>query len=174
MEHGDQLVDLVDETGKPVGQKTRKTVDKNQDLYHTVLMLLITPWGEIALSTIPARTDLPNLYPTKLGVTAATIRRNTETADQAAIRSLSRELFIDGSDVRHLGDQFHLCEDGHRAYISTYYAICMPPKTYSKTDLGTLVILRPNEFRKRLRETPDRFAPTLRAVWQTYEHQLPI
>lgn len=174
MEHGSQLVDLVDETGKPVGQKLRKTIDKTQDLYHSVHTMLITPWGEVILSLIPKRTDLPNIYANQLGAPVATIRRSTETPDQAAFRSLSRELFIDGPDVFHLGDRFHECDDGHRTFLSAYYMISMPPQTFSKTDIENLVVLRPNEFRKRLRETPERFAPTLRALWQTYEHQLPV
>lgn len=174
MEHANHLVDIVNNQGKVVGQKRRRDIDKATDLYHSVLTLLITPKGEVILSTIPEREDLPNRYVGRLGAPVATIRRNEETADQAAIRSLSRELFIDEPEVYHLGDRLHTYEDGHQTYVSAYYLITLPLQTYSKTDITEMVALQSGEFQSQLELNPERFAPTLRELWKAYHHELPL
>src|SRR5688572_21475881 len=105
MEHSAHQVDILDKQGRVVGQKLRRDIDKLNDIHHSVHVFLITPQGELVLSAIPAREDLPNLYPRKLGTTVATIRRSGETAQQAAVRSLARELFIDKAPVNLLGEK---------------------------------------------------------------------
>ena len=69
------LVELIDHTGRATGAKPRSQIDKTRDVYHGVYVLLMTPTRELVLSEIPERSDLPNLYVHKLGVTAATMRR---------------------------------------------------------------------------------------------------
>lgn len=174
MEHANHLVDIVNKQGKVVGHKRRRDIDKSSDLYHSVLTLLITPEGEVILSTIPERKDLPNRYVGRLGVPVATIRRNEETADEAALRSLGRELFIDEPEVYHLGDRLQTYEDGHQTYVSAYYLITPPLQTYSKTDITDMMVLGLADFQTRLDSEPERFAPTLRALWNAYRHELPI
>ena len=104
MEHGAHLVDILDETGQIVSNKRRMDVRKPHDIYHTIHILLITPRGEIVLSTIPVREDLPNINAQRMGTTVATIRRTGETAEEAAERSMSRELFIDHMPLKLVGE----------------------------------------------------------------------
>jgi len=174
MEHGNHLVDIVNEKGQVIGQKLRRDIDKTVDIYHSIHILLITPWGELVFAAIPSRKDFPNLYANQLGVPVATIKRSNETADQAALRALSRELFIDGAEIYHLGDKFHKLSDGHQTFLSAYYLIGSPPQTYSKTDIDGFTVMSPTELRKQLWEKPEQFAPILRAFWETYHEQLPL
>lgn len=174
MDHGHHFVDIVDKTGRVIAQKLRRDIDKTTDVYHSVFTLLITPWGELVFAKIPMRTDFPNLYANQLGTTVATIRRSNETPNQAALRSLSRELFIDGAELYHLGDKFTECADGHQTFLSAYYLIASPPQTYSKTDSNGFVTQSTTQFRKELLENPAGFSPTLRALWAEYQDQLPL
>ena len=174
MEHGKYLVDLVDTAGKPIGQKLRGDIDKHTDIYHSAHILLITPLGELVFTLIPEREDLPNLYANQLGVTVTTILRSGETPEQAATRAVSRELFIDEPELHHLDDRYWKLKDGQQSYISTYYLIANPPRTYSKTDSGGFVTIAPGKFRKELLSQPKKFAPSLIEFWQLYKDQLPV
>lgn len=174
MEHGRYLVDLVDEHGNVIDKKPRKDVDKKVDVYHSVHILLVTPRGELVLGKIPARKDFPNLYSNQLGVTVATIKRSNESADRAAVRAISRELFIDDARIYHVGDKFHHLPDGHRTYLSAYYLVGNPPATFSATDINGLTTLTTREFRERLLDAPQDIAPTFIAFWETYYQQLPV
>ena len=59
MEHGAYLVDILDKNGAIVGQKERRLIDKQADIYHSVYIILVTPKGELVLGTIPAREISP-------------------------------------------------------------------------------------------------------------------
>lgn len=174
MEHANHLVDIVNQQGEPVGQKRRRDINKEVDIHHSVQTLLVTPDGQVVLTKILRRDDLPNIYADKLGLPVATIRRSNENADQAALRSLSRELFIDGAEVFHLGDKFLTLSDGRQTYLSGYYLMGMPPQTFSKTDIGGLVVLDPSQLHQDLAQTPECFAPTLVAFWEQFSDQLPL
>lgn len=174
MEHANHLVDIVNQHGEPVGQKRRRDINKQVDVHHSVQTLLVTPDGKVVLTKILRRDDLPNIYADKLGLPVATIRRSSETADQAAMRSLSRELFIDGAEIFHLGDKFFTLSDGRQTYLSGYYLVGTPPQTFSKTDLGGLVVLDPTEVHRDIQQQPERFAPTFVAFWQEFGEQLPL
>src|SRR5688572_13847793 len=129
MEHSAYYVDILDTTGKVVGKRLRRDIDKLKDIHHSVHVLLVTPKGELILGAIPAREDLPNLYTRKLGSTVATIRRTGESAKNAGIRALARELFIEEGDIVLLGERmFKLPE--RLNFITAYYLVADPPPTY--------------------------------------------
>ena len=174
MEHAAHMVDILDETGKVVGQKHRREVNKNDDIYHVVFVLLITPQGELVLGVIPAREDLPNLFTRQMGTPVATIRRAGETSLEAARRSVDRELFIDKADLQHLGDQTVDLPGSSRKFISAYYLVGEPPATFSVIDIDTLVVVTPQQMRGLLLSHSDEIAPTLRIVWESYHTKLPI
>jgi hypothetical protein len=174
MEHAKHLIDLVDKQGNPVGQKMRRDVDKLHDLYHSIHILLVTPLGQLVFSRIPTREDLPNIYTNQLGTTVTTIRRTGETAEQAAARAVSRELFIDEADLHHLDDRFDQLKNGQQSYVSAYYLVADAPEIYSKTDSEGFVTISPSEFRKELINHPERFAPSLVEFWNIYRDRLPL
>jgi hypothetical protein len=174
MEHSSYYVDIVDETGTAVKQKIRKDVDKWVDIYHSVHTLLVTPTREVVLTKIPIRKDLPNKYGGQLGVTAATMKRSNESNHRAAVRSLSRELFIDDGEIYHLGDSFQSLADGHKTYLSAYYLVNTAPKTFSNTDSDGLITISANKLREELISNPSKYAAIFHALWNTYEQYLPV
>ncbi len=173
-EHASQLVDLVDESGVVVGNKPRKAINKQVDLYHSVFVLLVTPDKKLVLSQIPRRDDLPNLYAGKLGSTIATIRRQGETAVTAAHRAAAAELFCHHPQLHHLGDQYQAFADGHRTYTSVYYYMGDPAPSFSATDIRSLVAMTADELEAQIRHDAGQFAPTFAAIWSRHRRQLPI
>ncbi|HSX28010.1 MAG TPA: NUDIX domain-containing protein [Candidatus Saccharimonadales bacterium] len=174
MEHAAHNVDILDETGSIVGHKLRREIDKLHDIFHVIMVFLITPEGEIVLTPILDRTDLPNLYPGQLSIPVGTIRRTDETAEAAARRSVARELFIDDADVKFVGEGPIDYGDKIKRYVSVFYVVGDPPKVFSKTDIGEMFTITPRELTKRLKASPKDFAPSLRITWERYLDKLPV
>lgn len=174
MEHGAHFVDILDQYGHIAGQKRRRDIDKTKDIYHAVYIVLVTPEGEVVLTHIPERDDLPNLYAGQLGVPVATIRRHDESTIQAARRAAARELFIDDAEVHELGQEMFTLADGRKTLVSVFYLVGEPPETFSKTDLAGFEVMTPAQVSRELQEHPEKFAPTLRLLWQRYVKSLPV
>lgn len=174
MEHAAHLVDVLDTSGKIVGHKQRSALSKVHDIHHTIFTILVTPRGELVLSVIPAREDLPNLYARQIGATVATIRRTDESPLQAAHRGLSRELFIDDAEVHLLGRRMMTLPDSASILTTTYYLVADPPSTFSLIDIDTLVVIAPHQLRDILLNHPRELAPTFRQLWASYHDQLPV
>jgi hypothetical protein len=174
MEHDAHLVDILDRTGAIVSSKRRIDINKPRDIYHTVHIILVTPRGEVVMSTIPVREDLPNLYAQRLGTTTATIRRTDETPDEAADRCMMRELFIDHMPLKLLGQgMYHLPQDRHN-YMSVFYGISEAPHNYSLIDIGGFVVMTPREIDHLVKNHPDKLADTFIAVWHDFRKKLPL
>lgn len=174
MEHAAQLVDILDSNGIVTHTKPRRDVDKSKDIYHAIHILLISPEKDILLSVIPAREDLPNLYTSHYGSTLATIRRHGETTDEAAVRAISRELFIDDVKPIKLGESFETLPDGRKTLITAYYFQSEVPDAYSVVDIGSLVALTPKEIDLLIEANTEDLAPTLKLLWQNYRTKLPV
>lgn len=175
MEHGSYVVDILDETGKIIGHKPRKEIDKSRDIYKTAHILLITPDGQAVLTRIKRRDDeLPNLYYDHYGATVATIIRSGEIAEEAARRAVSRELFIDNAELHFVGEDFENPPDNKKGFVAFFYLISDPPHIFSKTDINQLTPLAPSKVSRQIVEQPDEFAPTFRLLWEKYRHELPL
>jgi hypothetical protein len=174
MQHDTYPVDLLDSKGGVVGQKLRKDIDKLHDTYHGVYIFLVTPEGELILSEIPNRRDLPNLYPGKRGVTIATIRRHGEDAEKAARRALNRELFIEKADVHFIGEAFARPDNKHSVFLSAYYVVSHLPEKLSTVDVGLLEVKSAKEVINELTQSPSSFAPTFRFLWNKWHSKLPV
>lgn len=173
MEHAAHLVDILDETGHIIGQKQRKEIDKTKDIYNSIFVLLITPDGQVVLSKIPKRDDLPNLYPDRLGISVVTIRRNNEAARDAATRVVARELFIDNAQLQLVGEDLFSIDNKYTA-ATLFYLIGNPPRTFSHTDVSGFEIMQPSELAHQIQFSPEKFAPTLTVLWQEYYSMLPL
>jgi len=174
MEHGAHLVDVLDKTGAIISSKRRSDVDKSVDIYHGVYIFLITPRGEVVLSTIPVREDLPNLYAQRLGAPAATIRRSGETAEEAADRCATRELFIDQLPLKLVGEKmYHLSSDRY-VYASVFCAIAEAPLNYSLIDIESFLVVTPREIDAMIEHHPEKIAETFIAFWHDYRKKLPL
>jgi hypothetical protein len=165
MKPEDQMVDVLDEHGQIKGQKRRREVDKNVDIYHGVHVVLVTPAGEAILSLIPQRDDLPNLYTGMLGSTVATIRRHNETNEQAAKRALYEDLLLDARDLKQVRDGFIKLADGHFNHLTAFTMVSDRPELYQELHVGELIPIEPEGLDAALAYHTDRFAPTLRVIW---------
>jgi hypothetical protein len=138
--------------------------------------LLITPDKKVVLGQIPAREDLPNLYANQYGNTMATIRRSKEPAKAAAVRGISRELFIDDMPLTHLGGKMHDLIDGRKSYISAFYGIAEPPGNFSVVDIESLVVLSPHKLDQmaKAKDPLQRIAINLVTIWREYRDKFPV
>jgi hypothetical protein len=174
MNHRDYLVDLVDENGSVVGSKRRDEIDKSKDRYHGVYVQLLTPNREVVLGRIPQRTDLPNRYTHLWGTTAAAIRRQSETAEEAAKRALFRELYMAGAEVNLLGEGLIKLPDEREVYMSAFYSLAKRPSRFSNLDIEELRTISPSRLVEEMGIDPEQFAPTLLAFWDKYADNLPL
>lgn len=175
MQHDFHPVDVLNDKGEVIGQKPRRDIDKAVDIFHAIHILLITPLGEIVMSIIPLREDLPNVYANKLGTTVATIRRTDETDDQAAVRAMSRELFIDDMPMTKLGSKYYdQMPPMPGSLFSVYYGVSDVPETYSMVDIDGLIVMTPKEIDERIEEDPHSFAYSFLKVWKDYRDKLPL
>lgn len=168
MNHGDYLVDLLDAQGKVVGAKPRRDINKTKDVYHVVFVFLMTARGEIIASVIPQRQDLPNVYVHQVGATVASIRRQGETAQQAASRALAAEVACN-ADVHLVSEQMATFSDGRQSFISVFTAQSESPANYSERDIEALVVMTPAQLDELVGDNSPTITPTLHYMWQTFK-----
>lgn len=174
MQHNVHQVDILNEQGAIISTKRRIDVQKTRDIYHTIHVLLVTPLGEVVVSTIPLREDLPNLYAGKIGTTVATIRRTGESASEAAQRAVSRELFIDEMPLTRVGERMYRLPSQRLNFMTVFYGVTDVPESYSLLDIDSLIVMSPKEIDRMIRDNPDEVAESLTAVWQDCRAALPI
>ncbi len=169
MENGDQLVKILNDQGEMIGAKPRREVDKQHDILHCADVLVIQN-GRLLLSRIPDTT----LYGGTLGTSAASMVRDNETPEQAAIRALQKELNVTVSEVTLLGEKFYAFPDGVKR-LKTSFVITHPDTiTPNPADVSELVAFDRAQIESQLSTNPNLFAPTFQALWQEYQTQLPI
>jgi hypothetical protein len=165
MDYAQQLVDILDHEGRITHQKPRRAVDKQTDIFHGVHVMLQTARGELVVSVIPERDELPNRYAGMLGSTMATIRRHSETAEEAARRGLRRELMIEPKHLRLLRDGMLTLADGSLNYLTAYLVEADCPNLYRTADVGELMVITPSGIDVAIMAHADQVSPTLRAIW---------
>lgn len=175
MQHDFYQVDVLDSKGAVIGSKQRKDIDKLNDIVHTLHILLITPLGEVVMSMIPVREDLPNVYGGKLGTTVATVKRTNESTEEGARRAISRELFIDDMSLTHIATHFYdHMPPKPGALFSVYYGISDVPESYSLLDIDGLIVMTPKEIDTLIDTDPHTLAYSFIKIWQDYRHKLPL
>lgn len=168
-------IDILDHAGNIIDSKPRIELDKLKDIYHTVNTLLITPRGELVLQTIPENKLMQNICVGTFG-TIATVKRAGETPEEAAARSMSRQLFIDEMPLTKLGGTMHDLADGRRLFISAYYGIADPPPSFSLIDIESLVVMAPRQLDNLVnaKNALNQVAINLYTIWKKYRHKLPL
>ena len=175
MQHDFYPVDLLDQEGHVIGSKPRREVDKLTDIIHAIHILLVTPLGEVVMSIIPVREDLPNVYAGKLGTTVATVKRSNETNDEGAARAISRELFIDEMPLTKVATKFYTHMPPKPASkFSVYYGISDVPESYSIVDIDGLIVMTPKEIDEQIESDPHSFAYSFLKIWKDYRDKLPL
>jgi antitoxin (DNA-binding transcriptional repressor) of toxin-antitoxin stability system len=167
MSHAEYPVDILDREGRIIGQKPRRAVDKRADIFNGVHAVLITPKGELVVSLIPQREELPNRYAGMLGSTMATIRRHGETAEEAARRGLRTELLMkdDNLKLQPVHDGMVMLEDGTRNHLTAYALTSERPELYRLFNIGELMLITPDGVDVAMTVNAKQFAPTFKAIW---------
>ncbi|MBI1970368.1 NUDIX domain-containing protein [Candidatus Woesearchaeota archaeon] len=109
MQEGDATISVYDEQGDCIGEKIRGEVDKKQDILKSVHILLFNRKEELFVVRVAGHDSL---YPKMIGCSAAGLVRSDETVEEAAIRTLQRELRLGingelGIDGNQHGLQYH-------------------------------------------------------------------
>lgn len=115
MQESNALIAMYDETGCVVGKKQRCDVDKKKDILKSVSILLVNGEGKILVSRA-----CDTLYPDMVGSSAAGLVRDGETAEEAARRTLQRELGIT-PELRFHGEEY-INLDGVRRWMNVFSA----------------------------------------------------
>jgi len=118
MEHGDYLIDTLDSNGQEIGRKLRRDIDKRNDIFRSVYVLVLTPAGTCFLCALT--TD--SLFPSKLGLTVGGIVRHGETYDEAALRTLQNEINLDKAPTQ-VGCEMVTLAIGARRSAAAYYVV---------------------------------------------------
>ncbi|PIN74456.1 hypothetical protein COV18_07430 [Candidatus Woesearchaeota archaeon CG10_big_fil_rev_8_21_14_0_10_37_12] len=114
MQQKEALINILDKTGKIVGQKKRSEVDKKKDILQSVNIILLNKENQLFLVKA-----VDQLYNNFWGSSAAGLVRHGESVEQAAKRTLERELNVQVSLV-NLGEQF-VEFDGIKRFMSLFY-----------------------------------------------------
>ena|SRR3972149_6149123 len=124
-----EIIDLYDESGKIVGQKSRESVDPLKDILKTVNVIVLNSKKELYM-TKPAHS----LWPGKWASSAAGIVRQDQSGDDAAMRTVKKELGI-VLKLISLGESFYDF-DGIKFWMSTYYGTTTMPVVPNPRDVA--------------------------------------
>lgn len=172
MGHAEYSVDILDRDGRIVGQKPRRVVDKSTDIFNGVHVVLVTPKRELVVSLIPERDDLPNRYAGLLGTTMATIRRQGETAEQAAMRGVRSELLLEEGGLTLVHDAMVMLEDNSWNHLTVYLMVAERPELYRLFSTGELMVITPDGVDVAMTVNARQFAPTFKAAWPSLRARL--
>lgn len=167
----DNLINLLDEKGNVIGQKKRSDIDRYQDILPAAHVIVITPQKEIVLVGIAEHPDQKRSYTGKLGNSAATFIRATESDEEAALRALKNDLHIEDVKLKKLGKKLYSFPDGIRRLVTTFSSEFAGPFTFNPAEILALHMLSREDLEKEL-ENLDNFAPTFLAMWQDYGNKL--
>ena len=167
MNHGEHLVDILDEQGNITGTKQRQEIDKERDFFRAAYIIALDGEGKIGLTRIPEKGEFGSkeLFGGKWGCSAATILRHEEELEQAAKRSLKYDFQIEDAEVELLGETFETFADGVRRQLAVYKAV-RPDR------LEGLSYITADELDDWIADQPEKISPTLLVAWQRYKDAL--
>jgi 8-oxo-dGTP pyrophosphatase MutT (NUDIX family) len=99
LDPGDELMDVVDEQDRVVGQATRREVRRRRLLHRFAAVLCRDPAGRLY---VHRRTDDKDVYPGMYDMTAGGVLGTGERYLDAARRELAEELGVAGPELRFL------------------------------------------------------------------------
>ena len=168
----DELVQLVNRQGKPVGTAPRSECHGNPDLIQAVVHLhLFDSAGRLYVQKRAAGKDrFPGLWDTSVGGHVAP----GETPDQAIRREAREELGIELSDqpgpagLRRLErlEPYIYRDDVETEYVVPYRSTYSGTLQPNPDEVQEGAFFEVHDISRRLREHPDRFTPHFRLAFK--------
>jgi isopentenyldiphosphate isomerase len=161
-EPGDEVVDVVDEHDRVVGQATRREVRGRNLLHRAVAVLCRRTGGEIF---VHRRADGKDVFPGHYDMFVAGMVGAGETYEAAAARELAEELGVDGTAlVPAFQERYEGPEE--RSWSVVYEVRWDGEVRIDPVEVAWGGWLSPAELDRRLTEAEWRFCPDSREIWE--------
>ena len=164
----DEILQIVDRDGKPVGTAPRRECHGNPDLIQAVVHLyLFDPAGRLYLQKRSATKDrYPGRWDSSVGGHVAP----GENPDEAIRREIREELGIDlsdhaGSEVLHRLVPYIYSDEVETEYVVPYRLVYSGPLYPNPKEVETGAFFEVEDVRRRLQEQPEQFTPHFRLAF---------
>jgi len=165
----EELLQIVDRNGNPVGTAPRSECHGNPQLIQAVVHLhLFDPTGRLYLQKRAATKDrYPGRWDSSVGGHVAP----GETPDQAIRREALEELGIDLSEPAAVTELRRLCpyiysDEFETEYVVPYRLVYSGSVSPNPEELDQGAFFEVEEVRKRLKTQPGRFTPHFRLAFE--------
>ena len=158
MQSDDALIDLLDENGNVIEQRVRSKIDKKVAILRSVNILLLNEKNE--LFVVEAKEKQP--FDVQWGNSAAGLVRHGETREEAAKRTVARELGLK-LDLVFLKEEFYNF-NGVKRFMSTFYARTDQVPKINAEDIKKADWLSGEEIEKRKAQSMPTFLASLNIV----------
>ncbi|MFI6939785.1 NUDIX domain-containing protein [Streptomyces sp. NPDC050418] len=151
---GDEIIDIVDDQDRVVGQSPR-SVAYRERLWHRCVFILARDAEDRIF--VHRRTE-KQLYPSLYDVFVGGVVGAGESYDEAALREAEEELGVTGLPQPSPLFKFLFMEDGQGWWSSVYEVRCELPVAPQESEIAWHAFLTEDELRPRLTEwewTPD-------------------
>ncbi|NLU77853.1 isopentenyl-diphosphate Delta-isomerase [Micromonospora sp. HNM0581] len=163
------LVELVDDTGRPVGEATVAAAHQPPGQLHRAFsVLLVAPDGRLLLQR---RAAAKTRFPMRWANSCCGHPRPGETLTEAANRRLSEELGAGPVSLREIGVYVYRAEDPATGRVEVEYdhVLCGEfhtdgPLRPEPTEVAELRWVEPAQLAAALHRDPDAYAPWLGGV----------
>ncbi len=170
MNHQDALVIILNDSGKIIGSKPRKDIDKIKDIVWCCDVLVMNAEHQLFLSNIPAG----HLYSGTWGSTAATMLRENELPGDAAFRALEKELGIEDVSITNIGEKFFIYDDGVKRKKTIYLCETEDTPTPNPNDIADIRAWTRTDLESAILSNPTMFSTTFLQIWKLVNSELPF
>jgi isopentenyl-diphosphate delta-isomerase len=165
----DHLVELVDELGRPTGERTVAEAHEAPGLLHRAFsVLLVDPAGRILLQQ---RAEVKTRFPLRWANSCCGHPTPGQSPTAAATLRLREELGIDPVPLTEVGVHFYQAQDPVTGRVEFEYDhvlrgdfVSDEPIHPDPAEVAALRWVDPNELRADLAAHPERYAPWLAGV----------
>jgi hypothetical protein len=163
----------IDADGATAELKTDDEIDRETDVLHAVHVFGITPQGKLILSRHPEIAEADLLADGLWSTSGASLIRDDEDRDDAALRILDEDLgHADGNPI-HLGDTLDRT-DGDVLRMHSAYYVHLPYEHLASNGTGREYRAMNLSEVKELLKTPEALSPWLHVLWEHHADAIPL
>ncbi len=158
-----EILDVVDEDDRVIGQATRSDVHKNDLAHRASHILLFNSAGSIY---VQRRSPSKDRHPSKLDSSAAGHVDSGESYLDCAIRELKEELGIEAIPVKVL--KIAACRETDNEHVELFevHSDVVPSPNWEEITSG--VFMTPANLTDLMRTDPEDFVPAFVLLWRLY------